>query len=175
MSNLWVVAFETENGAERMLTALADWQKQKLIKIDDAATLVRRADGKVITKHADKLVGKGAKKGAIIGGIVGVVFLNPVAGAAAGSAIGGLVGRRKGKKQIQAGISPEFIKEVTASMQPGTSAIFGYTREGVAEKILPQLKKLNGRLIHSNLSAEQDAELREAFGEEKEAVGAARE
>jgi uncharacterized membrane protein len=100
MSNLWVVAFDTETGAEKMLTALGDWQRQKLIKVDDAATLVKRADGKVKIKHAENLVGKGALGGAFWGALIGLVFLELGRGywRRVGVVIGG-----KGKKQAEAG------------------------------------------------------------------------
>jgi uncharacterized membrane protein len=172
MSNLYVVAFNEENGAERMLTAMAEWKRQKLIKIDDAATLVRKADGKVKVKHADNLVGKGAMGGAFWGALIGLVVLNPVAGAAIGAGVGSLIGRRKGKKQAEAGIDPKFIKEVSESIKPGTSAIFAYTEQGVADKLLPQLKQFNGKLIQSSLSSEDEEVIREAFGaEEMQPVG----
>jgi uncharacterized membrane protein len=173
MSNLFVVTFDTENGADRLITALGDWQKQKLIKIDDAATVVKKADGKIKTKHADNLVGSGAKKGAIIGGVIGIVFLNPAAGAAAGSAVGAVVGRRQTKKRAQVGIDDKFIKEVASSVKPGGSAVFAYTEKGVVEKILPQLKQFNGHLIQSSLTPEDEAMIKQAFeAQEKEPVGA---
>jgi uncharacterized membrane protein len=167
MSNLWVVAFGTETGAEKMLTALGDWQRQKLIKVDDAATLVKRADGKVKIKHAENLVGKGALGGAFWGALIGLVFLNPVAGAAVGAGVGAVIGRRKGKKQAEAGIDPKFVKEVSESIKPGGSAVFAYTQQGVAEKLLPQLKQFNGKLIQSNLTPEDEEVVREAFGAEE--------
>ena len=176
MSNLYVVEFDDEKGAEKMLTALAEWQRKKLIKIDDAATLVRTADGKVKVKHADNLVGKGAMGGAFWGALIGLVFLNPVAGAAVGAGAGALLGRRKGKKQAEAGIDPKFVKEVSESLKPGMSAIFAYTQQGVADKILPQLKQFNGQLIQSSLTPEDEEVLREAFGaEEMEPAGQAQQ
>jgi uncharacterized membrane protein len=167
MSNMWVVSFDTENGAEVMLTALGDWQRQKLIKVDDAATLVRRADGKVKIKHADNLVGKGALGGAFWGALIGLVFLNPVAGAAVGAGVGTMIGRRKGKKQAEAGIDPKFVKEVSENIKPGSSALFAYTQQGVAEKLLPQLSQYHGKLIQSSLTPEDDEAIREAFGAEE--------
>jgi uncharacterized membrane protein len=174
MSNLFVIAFDQENGAERALNALADWQRQKLIKIDDAAKMIRRADGKVKTKHADNLVGKGALGGAFWGALIGTIFLTPIGGAAIGAAVGAVHGRSKAKKQSQAGIDPKFVKEVSQTIQPGGSALFAYTQGAVVEKILPRLKQLNGKLIQSSLTPEDEKMLREAFGvEESQPVGTA--
>ncbi len=167
MSNLFVVAFDEENGAERALSAMADWQKQKLIKIDDAATVVKRADGKVKVKHADNLVGKGAMGGAFWGALIGLVFLSPVGGAAVGAAVGAALGKGKANKAAKAGIDPKFIKDVNESIKPGSSVLFAYTREGVVEKILPQLKQSHGRLIQSSLTPEDEQLVRDAFGAEE--------
>jgi len=77
-----------------------------------------------------------------------------------------LGGARVKNKPI-AGIDPKFVKEVSASIQPGGSAIFAYTEQAVTEKILPQLKQYNGELIQSSLTPEDDEVLREAFGAEE--------
>lgn len=164
MSNLFVITFKTENEAEKMLTAMADWQKQKMIKIDDAAVVVRKKDGKIKIKHADNMVGKGVMGGAFIGGVVGMIFLNPVVGASAGAAAGAAIGESKDKKQVETGIDPYFIREVAENMELGMSAVFAYTQQGVLEKILPQLKQFNGKLIKSSVTWEDEQILKEAFG-----------
>ena len=43
MSELIVLAFQSEEGAKEALSELANLQKQELITLSDAATLVRRA------------------------------------------------------------------------------------------------------------------------------------
>ncbi len=172
MSNLFVVAFNDEGGAEKALSTLASWQKQKLIKIDDAATVVKMADGKTKVKHAENLVGRGAMGGAFWGALIGMLFLNPVAGAAVGAGAGAMLGRGKGKKQAEAGIDPKFVKEVSDNIKNGTSMLFAFTEKGVVDKILPQLKQINGKLIQSSLTPEDEAVIREAFGaEEPEPAG----
>ena len=60
MSNLIVLAFDTEAGATKMLAEVERLQKMQLISIEDAATVVRHADGKVKVKQANGLVGAGA-------------------------------------------------------------------------------------------------------------------
>ena len=42
MSNLFVIAFNNEYGAEDMRDALVNLQKQELIKLDDAAVVMYR-------------------------------------------------------------------------------------------------------------------------------------
>jgi uncharacterized membrane protein len=162
MSNLFVVAFDDQHGADRLLNALAEWQRQNLIKVDDAAILTRRADGKPKIKQARNLVGPGALGGAFWGMLIGLLFLAPWLGMAIGAGIGALSG-----KLASAGVDKKFIEDVSASVKPGGSALFVYTREAVVDKIVPQLKQFNGKLIHTSLSNEQEAKLKEALGVEE--------
>ena len=60
MSNLIVIAFDSEYGADNMRDALGNLQKRELIKLDDAAVVIRKMDGKVKVKQATSLVGAGA-------------------------------------------------------------------------------------------------------------------
>ena len=64
MSNLIVIAFDNEHDAERVRDELGNMQKQELIKLDDAAVVIRKMDGKVKVKQATSLVGAGALGGA---------------------------------------------------------------------------------------------------------------
>jgi uncharacterized membrane protein len=162
MSNLFVVAFDDQNGADRLLGALGEWQKQHLIRVDDAAVLIRRPDGKPKIKQARNLVGAGALGGAFWGMLIGLLFLAPWLGLAIGAGMGALSGKLAGT-----GIDKKFIDEVSTNIKPGGSALFAYTREGVVDKILPQLGQFHGRLISASLSNEQEAQLREAFGAEE--------
>jgi len=169
VSNLFVLAFDDEKGAERFLTAAAEWQKQNLIKIDDAAVVVRRPDVKAKIRQARNLVGAGALGGAFWGALIGLLFLAPWLGAAIGAGIGALSGKMAG-----VGVDKKFIENVTQEIKPGNSALFVYTREAVADKIIPRAKPFNARIIQTSLSNEDEKKLREALGvEEAEPVGTA--
>ncbi len=162
MSNLFVVAFEDQYGADRLLNALGDWQKQNLIQVDDAAVLIRKPDGKPKIRQAKNLVGAGAMGGAFWGMLIGLLFLAPWLGLAIGAGMGALGGKMAGT-----GIDKKFIDEVSASIKPGGSALFAYTHGGVIDKIAPQLKQFNGKLIQTSLSNEDEAKVRAAFGAEE--------
>ena len=162
MSNLFVIAFDDPQGADRLLNAAVDWQNKNLIKIDDAAVLIRKPDGTPKIRQAHSLVGAGTLGGAFWGMLIGLLFLAPWLGMAVGAGIGALSG-----KMANTGVDKKFVDEVSASIKPGNSALFAYTREGVVDKILPELPKFHGRLIQSSLSKEDEARLREAFGAEE--------
>jgi uncharacterized membrane protein len=159
MSTFVVIKFENETGADAMREELGRLQKQELIKLEDAAVVVRRADGKVKVKQATSLVGAGALGGAFWGMLIGLLFFMPWLGLAVGAAGGALGGATQ-----DIGVDDDFIKAVGASIQPGQSALFVLSREATTEKVLEDLKPYGGEIIHTNLSAEDEAKLKSAFG-----------
>jgi uncharacterized membrane protein len=160
MSQLVVLKFDKEGTAQQVLGEVGALQKQNLITLDDAATVVRQADGKPKVKQATSLVGAGALGGAFWGMLIGLLFFMPFLGLAAG-ALGGALG---GKFQ-DIGIDDAFIKQVGASIQPGQSALFLLIREATPDRVVEALKQYHPEVIHSSLSAEQEAKLKDAFGQ----------
>ena len=67
---------------------------------------------------------------------------------------------------VDMGISDQFIDDVKKKITPGTSALFLLTDDEVVDRIETELKDMSPELIASNLSAEQEAKLREVFAEE---------
>lgn len=61
------------------------------------------------------------------------------------------------------GIDDDFIKQVRDKVTPGTSALFALTSDGVPDKIAEAFRGVQGELLHTNLSAEQENQLREVF------------
>ena len=84
---------------------------------------------------------------------------------AVGAGMGALMG-----SLTDVGINDDFIKQTRQKITPGTSALFLYTGRVVQDRVIDEFKKLPGNpeLLQSNLSNEQEAKLREAFGEEAE-------
>jgi uncharacterized membrane protein len=158
MGNLIVMSFKDEQSAGLFLGELGELQKQELIHLDDAATLVRHQDGKAKIKQARSLVGEGALGGAFWGMLIGLLFLVPVVGMGIGAALGAMAG-----KGADYGIDDKFIKEVSKKIEPGTSAIFMLVHDAQPDKVIEQLKKFNGEIIHTSLSNDEEAKLKEAF------------
>jgi len=51
---------------------------------------------------------------------------------------------------------------------PGTSALFLLSSDAVMDRVKAEFKDSSPELISTNLSAEQEAKLREAFGHEED-------
>lgn len=107
------------------------------------------------------LTGVGALGGAFWGMLFGVLFFVPLFGMAVGAAMGALSGHFS-----DYGIDDDFIKAVRDQVTEGTSALFLLTGNVTVDKVQEELKGQMGALIKSNLSNEQEAKLRETFGEE---------
>ncbi len=159
MSELIVFAFPTETGAAEMSVAVKSLQKQQLVDLADAATVVRRPDGKVKVKQAVSLVGTGALGGAFWGMLIGLLFFMPWLGLAIGAVTGAISG-----KLSDYGIDDSFIKEVGEKIEPGHSALFLMITDWTEDKVLAELTKFNAQIIRTSLSNEDEQKLREAFG-----------
>jgi uncharacterized membrane protein len=158
MSNLVVMTFKTENGAQDTLSEVAMLQDQELIHLSDAATAVRQQNGKIKVKQANHLVGAGALGGAFWGMLFGLLFFVPFLGMAAGAATGALFG-----KAADYGINDDFIKRVSDSIQPGYSALFMLVDHTQVDKVIEYLKPFGGEITYTSLSKEEEAQLKEAY------------
>jgi Protein of unknown function (DUF1269) len=49
------------------------------------------------------------------------------------------------------------------SSEPGSSALFVLVRRATLDKVLPELRPFGGKIIHTSLSTEQEARLRQAL------------
>ncbi|HEY6736707.1 MAG TPA: DUF1269 domain-containing protein [Candidatus Saccharimonadia bacterium] len=158
MSNLIVMTFADEAGAQRLMDELGKLQKEELIKLDDAATVIRNKNEKVHVKQARSLVGEGTLGGAFWGMLIGLLFFVPLAGLATGAIMGGILG-----KLSDYGINDQFIKEIGQKLTPGSSAVFLLVRDAQAEKVVEALKPYRGEIIHTSLSPSEETALKEAF------------
>src|SRR6187431_1045543 len=135
MSNLVVVGFNNAADAFQMRGALAQMQTQYLIEMADAVVVTRDEKGAVQLHQAVNLTAAGAVGGAFWGTLIGLLFLNPLLGAAVGAGSGALSG-----KLSDLGISDKFIKDLSATLKPGTAALFVLVRKSSPDKLLEGLK-----------------------------------
>lgn len=162
MKSLVVLSFDSETGASDARDKLFKLQKQELIRLEDAAVVVRKPDGKAKVKQAHSLVGTGALGGAFWGMLIGLIFLAPWLGAAVGAVTGAI-----GGKYQDVGVDDEFIEEVGDTVEPGHSALFLLVTEVQEDRVVEELSPYNPTLLQTNLSAEDEEKLRETFAAEE--------
>jgi len=161
MATLTVWKFNKPDTADRAESVLLDLSKQQLIQVEDAATVSwPEGANKPKTRQLARLTSAGASWGALWGLLFGLLFFVPLIGVALGAGLGALAGRF-----ADVGISDDFIKSVREKVTPGTSALFLLSDHAIIERIVPALEPLKPELISTNLSPEQEEQLRAAFAE----------
>jgi len=159
MTTLVVLTFNNEIGAEQVRDKLVGLQESQLIRVSDAAVVVRRQDGKVKVKQAVSLVGAGALGGAFWGMFIGLLFFVPWLGLAIGAVTGALGGALS-----DTGVDDKFIKEVAAKIKPGQSALFVLVESWTEDKVMHEIKGFDAEVLQTSLSKQDEAKLRLAFG-----------
>jgi len=162
MAALTVWKFPTPAGADQALGTLDKLENQSLIQVHDAAVVSWEAGRK---KPKTEQMHDTRKGGALGGGfwglLFGLIFFIPILGLAIGAAAGALFA-----SMTDAGISESFVKNVRAKVKPGTSALFLLSSNAVFDKVQAEFDGTEAELIQTNLTQEQDARLRAAFGNE---------
>jgi uncharacterized membrane protein len=161
MATLTALRFPTAQGAETLLTTLETLQKQQLIQVEDGAIVTWPAEAKKPkTKQLHNLTGVGAMGGAFWGMLFGLLFFVPFFGLAIGAAMGALAGHFS-----HYGIDEDFINSVRSKITPGISALFLLTSGAVVDRVAAAVKGQQFEIIQTNLSKEQEDQLRADFGE----------
>lgn len=160
MSNLVAVVFDDETTAFDVRAQLLKMQKEFLIDLEDSVVVTRDLNGKTRLDQAVHLTAAGAVGGGFWGMLIGMVFLNPLLGAAVGATAGAI-----SAKMTDIGIDDKMVKELTASLQPGSSALFVLVRRATADKVLEGLKQFagKGKVLMSSLNKDEEHTLREAL------------
>lgn len=162
MTTITGYAFDTAEGAGKMLDLVQDLTRQQLIALEDAAIVTWPEDKKKPkTKHLDDMTGTGALSGAFWGMLFGLIFFIPFFGMAVGAALGALAGHFSNY-----GIDKDFIQQAQDKVTKGTSAIFLMTSEAVMDKVSDEVKRsgLKFEVFYTNLSNEQEQQLKDDFG-----------
>jgi uncharacterized membrane protein len=162
MATLTAWKFPSPYGAEDALGTLEKLQSEALIQVQDAATVSwepGRKKPKTREMHSTKRAG--ALGGGFWGLLFGLIFFVPILGLAIGAATGALFG-----SLADVGISDSFINTVREKVTPGTSALFLLSSDAVMDRVRNEFRGTQAELISTNLSADQEAKLREAFASE---------
>ena len=164
MATLTAWKFDTPQGADEALNRLEKLSRDFLINLHDSVVVSWEAGKKKLATHEMHDTTKaGALGGAFWGMLFGLIFFVPFLGLAIGAASGALFGSMR-----DVGISDDFIQAVREKVTPGTSALFVLTSGAVQDKVADEFRGTQAELIRTNLSDEQEAKLREAFGLEED-------
>ncbi|MBX3734029.1 MAG: DUF1269 domain-containing protein [Verrucomicrobiae bacterium] len=158
MSTLIVIAYPDLHQAEEVRLKLRKLQKDYLIDLEDAVVATKDAGGKIKLHQAVNLTAAGAASGGFWGALIGMIFLNPLLGMAVGAGAGALSG-----KVSDYGINDQFMKDLAASLCPGSSALFVLVKKVTPDKVLQELEGSGGKVLKTSLSDEDEAKLQAAL------------
>ena len=162
MTIFTVLKFPTAGGAARMQRTLQKLQEQHQIHIEDGAIVTWSLGARhPRIKQLSDLAGIGTLGGGFWGMLFGLLFSVPFFGVTTGTIIGALAGHF-----ARYGIDEDFIKGVRNQLTEDTSAPFLLTSEAVLDKVVASIKSTPFELMSTSLSYEQEAQLREVFGQE---------
>jgi uncharacterized membrane protein len=153
-----VIEYDDQFKAEEIRLSLMKMQKDYLIDLEDAVVAVKDQKGKVRLHQAVNVTAAGALSGGFWGTLIGMIFLNPLLGMAVGATAGAVSGAL-----TDVGIDDKFMKELAATMQPGSSTLFVLVRKATPDKVLDELKGSGGKVLRTSLSHEDEAKLQAAL------------
>jgi uncharacterized membrane protein len=157
MSELVVITFDGEEQAGQALQRLRQVEKAGQLKLNDTAVVVKDKSGEVRTKNE---VSSATETGAVVGGIIGgmLTFFFPPAGAALGAAGGAAVGAL-----MDRGVDGAFVREVRASLRPGTSELFLLAPAVDVRAVAAALEPFRGTVRQTTLDTDAEEALRRAL------------
>jgi uncharacterized membrane protein len=164
MSTLVVIGYNDLHQAEEVRLKLWKLQKDYLIDLEDAVVATKDAQGKIKLHQAVNLTATGAVSGGFWGSLIGLIFLNPLLGLAVGATAGAVSGAL-----TDVGIDDKFMKELAATMQPGSSVLFVLVRRATPDKVLEELQGTGGKILKTSLSHDDEAKLEAALSAAKQA------
>lgn len=160
MATLTAWKFDRPDGASQAMRTLRELNNEGLIDVQEAAIVEWPVgDKRPKTRQLNDLTGRYALGGMFWGFLFGILFFVPVIGAGVGAAGGAIWG-----KQEDVGVDHEFIANVKEQVTEGTSALFLLSSGAVTDRIRQRFIGTDLQLIESNLSAEDEANLRERLG-----------
>jgi uncharacterized membrane protein len=158
MSNLIAIVYPSEAKAEEVRQRLFKLQREYLIKFSDAVIAVKTDAGPVKLNQLVNTTAAGAASGSFWGLLVGLLFLNPIIGVALGAASGAL-----GGALTDYGINDAFMKELSATLQPGKAALFVLVQEMTTDKVLKGIQDAGGTVLQTSLDDSKEKMLRDAL------------
>jgi len=124
------------------------------VDLEEAVVASTDAQGKVklhtaVNLTADRVLADGSW-----GALIGLILVCPFAGFAVRAAT---MARSGALADI--GISDTFMKDLAATMAPGSSTLFILVKQATPDKVLEELTGTGGRVLKTSLSHEDEAKL----------------
>ena len=160
MSTLIAITYDDEQSGKQAFNGLDSLQKEQVLKLEDAAFVVKDQKGKVkVTQTLEKrYTGTVTTWGFFWGFLIGLIFGGPLFWGLFTALLSRIFGKR-----TDLGIDNKFIKDVGDSLEIGSSAVFMLVIEATQDKVVPEMAKFGGHVYQTSLSNEDEEKLRQAL------------
>jgi uncharacterized membrane protein len=161
--------------ASEVLNNLLQLNDDWVVDLHDAVAVYRDYGGKLrVDQSYQMTTGEGAGWGALwglmIGSLLAIPFTAGASAAAAGAAVatGAIGGTALGASfgaldasswKDEFGIPDDFVKRVSALVQPGDSAVFAILRVGDPDVVAEKFRGYGGAILRTTLSRDQQAKV----------------
>jgi uncharacterized membrane protein len=160
--DILAIDFDDPLLAQEALMAATRLGKRGSVSLGDAVIVSRDRRGKTrIRQTRDISPGRGAATGFWWGGLSGLLIFG-TAGWLLGAVLGALAGAAYGKFR-DIGINDDWLKRLGDELTPGHTATVLLLPQFYATHLLRELRRFNGRLLHSSLPGIDNADLEEAL------------
>jgi uncharacterized membrane protein len=160
-SELIVITYPTPEHADRVVEAIRRLEAERLLDLEDLEYCSRDQDGRVSLYASLGRPLHAAALGAFWGTFLGKCFDSPLLGAGLGAAGGALASRLV----KSGGIDEHFVRQLSQSLAPGSSAVFALVKRYTPGRVLPVLGQFGGTVLHTSLSDADEEALQQALDE----------
>ena len=159
------LVLDKPNRATELFVTLTNLASEGKVRLHDAVLIAKGDDGKTkIVETVDVTPAKGALSGTWWGMLGGLIIGGPVflAAAIGGAAAGALYG-----KLVDRGLEDQWVKDMAAWIDPGTSALLLLVDAGLDPAVLEELKRFEGigRVAGTTLPDGVKADIEAALGQ----------
>lgn len=163
--DILAVVLDKPSRASELLLAMTNLAQEHKLRMHDAVMVAKDAEGRTrIVETVDVTPAKGALAGTWWGMLAGLLVGGPVflGAAVGGAAAGALYG-----KLVDRGLEDQWVKDMAAWIDPGTSALLLLVDAGFDPAVLEELKRFEGigRVAVTTLPEGTKAEVETALGQ----------
>ena len=157
MSRLTIVGYDDPNQAEEVRLKLRKLQREYVMALTDAVVAVKDEQGKVKLYQSVDFNAGGTFSFSFLGSLTGLILQNAMAASTCGAL-------------TEVGIDARFMKELAATLSPGSSVLFVLTARPTPDrdKLLEELKGTGGKILQTTLSHEDQVALQAALSAARE-------
>jgi len=153
MNKLAVIVFNDEKQAYQGSKAMHELDREGAIAVHADIVIAKDAKGMVSVLRSPDDEPVGTASGMLVGGLVGL--LGGPAGVAIGIGAGTMLGAAV--DLTRAGISGDFVNELSETLQPGTTAVIAEIDEYWQAPLDSRMEALGGRILRRNRIDVEDA------------------